>query len=202
MTQSIEQLLQNNQAWASDREAQEPGIFASQAKGQSPEFLWIGCADSRIPPNTLMNLKPGELFVHRNVANLVAPNDPNLISVLHYSVLALKVKHVILCGHYGCGGIKHAIDGQPFGVVDQWVQPVRELARDQTEALTPLQDQAYFDRLCELNVIRQVENLRQTNTIQQAWEAGQSLSIHAWIYQLESGQLKTLQDPVTGPLKD
>ena len=199
MNPSIQQLLDYNKTWATDRETREPGIFATQAKGQSPEFLWIGCADSRIPPNTLTGLQPGELFVHRNVANLVAPNDPNLLSVLHYSVLALKVKHVILCGHYGCGGIKHAIDGQPFGVVDDWVQPVRELAEEQSENLTPLNEQAYFDRLCELNVIRQVKNLSQTNSIQQAWDAGQPLAIHAWIYQLDSGQLKPLQDPITGP---
>jgi carbonic anhydrase len=199
MNPSIAQLLENNRNWASSREAREPGIFETQSKGQSPEFLWIGCADSRIPPNTITGLQPGELFVHRNVANLVAPNDPNLLSVLHYSVLALKVKHVILCGHYGCGGIQHAINGQPFGVVDEWVQPVRELLSENFQTLAPLPNEAQFDRLCELNVVRQVKNLRQTDTVKQAWEAGQSLAIHAWIYQLESGHIKVLQDPVTGP---
>lgn len=199
MNPSIAQLLENNRNWASKRETHEPGIFEKQAKGQSPEFLWIGCADSRIPPNTITGLEPGELFVHRNVANLVVSDDPNLLSVLHYSVLALKVKHVILCGHYGCGGIQHAINGQPFGVVDEWVQPVRELINDNSETLTPLPSEAQFERLCELNVLRQVENLRQTASIQQAWGAGQSLEIHAWIYQLESGQIKVLQDPIAGP---
>lgn len=199
MTQSIQKLLENNRTWASQRETQSPGIFTSQAKSQSPEFLWIGCADSRIPPNTITGLQPGELFVHRNVANLVVENDPNLLSVLHYSVLALKVKHVIVCGHYGCGGVKHAIDGPTFGVVDQWVKPIKQLAIEKDTALSPLEDQAYFDQLCELNVIHQVENLRQTDTVQQAWGAGQSLEIHAWIYQLESGHLKPLQDPITGP---
>ena len=197
MNPSIQQLLDNNQHWASERETREPGIFKAQAKGQSPEFLWIGCADSRIPPNTITGLEPGELFVHRNVANLVTPNDPNLLSVLHYSVLALKVKHVILCGHYGCGGIQHAINGKPFGVVDGWVEPVRELLNENSQTLTPLPDEAQFERLCELNVVRQVENLLQTTTIQQAWEAGQSLTIHAWIYELETGKIKVLQDPVT-----
>lgn len=202
MNPSISQLLENNRAWAANRESQTPGIFSEQASGQSPEFLWIGCADSRIPPNTITGLQPGELFVHRNVANLVTPNDPNLLSVLHYSVLALKVKHIILCGHYGCGGVKHAIDGQPFGIVDQWVQPIRELALKKTETLAPLNDQAHFDRLCELNVIQQVENLRQTATVLEAWKGGQSLAIHAWIYQLKNGQLKNLQDPITGPAEN
>ena len=186
-------LFENNKKWAEQTAEQKPGFFDQLAQQQAPEFLWIGCSDSRVPANEIVGLMPGELFVHRNVANLVVHTDMNCLSVLQYAVDILKVKHVIVCGHYGCGGIKAAIENSSHGLIDNWLNHVRDLQYRKTEELSKFTDQAdKMDRLCELNIIEQVINVGRTTILRDAWMRGQEVSIHSWVYGISDGLIRDL----------
>ncbi|MHB0936861.1 MAG: carbonate dehydratase [Armatimonadota bacterium] len=189
---SLPQLFQNNRAWAEQMTQNDPQFFRKLARQQTPEYLWIGCSDSRVPANEIVGLLPGELFVHRNVANLVLHTDLNCLSVLQYAVDVLQVKHVIVCGHYGCGGVRAAMEDASVGLVDNWLRPIREVWHRCQEEMLLLNDGERADRLCELNVMAQVANVGHTTIVQNAWRRGQSLMIHGWIYGIEDGLLKDL----------
>ncbi|MEQ5821550.1 carbonate dehydratase [Halomonas litopenaei] len=194
----IDNLLANNRAWA-DRICQEdPDFFARLAQQQSPEYLWIGCSDSRVPANQIIDLPPGEVFVHRNVANLLYHNDMNALSVVQFAVDVLKVRHIMIVGHYNCGGVRAAVTGGENGMVDNWLHSVRELYsmhRSELEHL-PLDEQV--DRMCELNVQSQVKTLCRTKIVQRAWQRGQALSVHGWVYGLSDGRVTDLECSVHG----
>ena len=193
MVLSLERLFANNRAWAARAVESDPRFFDKLLSQQQPEFLWIGCSDSRVPANEIVGLQPGELFVHRNVANLVVHTDLNCLSVLQYAVDSLRVQHVIVCGHYGCGGVTAALDGQRIGLVDNWLRHVQDIAHDHRQQLTSAGDRAArLDRLCELNVIEQVRHVCETTIVQDAFERRQPLSIHCWIYGLHDGRLRDL----------
>jgi len=196
----LDQLKQNNRAWAEGKLAVDPGFFKRMEGQQSPEYLWIGCSDSRVPANEIVGLEPGELFVHRNVANLAPPQDANYLSVLQFAVDVLKVKHVIVVGHYGCGGVKAAVDGKRRGLVDHWLHPIREVCTAHRRELDTIADaRARLDRLCELNVIRQVKNVASDVFVQDAWARGQSLGVHGWVYSLADGLVNDLDVTISGP---
>jgi len=189
----IKQLFENNREWARRTLEEEPGFFARLSAQQSPEFLWIGCSDSRVPANEIVGLLPGELFVHRNVANLVVHTDLNCLSVLQYAVDVLRVKHVIVCGHYGCGGVRAALNRDRLGLIDNWLRHVQDVVEQHQQLLAPIADiPGKVDRLCELNVIEQARHVCQTTIVQEAWGRGQALAIHGWIYGLQDGQLRDL----------
>ena len=189
----LRDLLANNRRWAAGMESRSPGFFSGLAAQQSPRYLWIGCSDSRVPANEIVGLPPGELFVHRNVANIVMHNDFSCLSVLQYAVDVLGVQHIIVCGHYGCGGVKAAWEGRQLGLVDNWLQPISGLAHGYRAALDKLPDDAQrFDRLCELNVLFQALRVCRTTIVQQAWDRGQDLTVHAWVYRLTDGLLRDL----------
>jgi carbonic anhydrase len=193
-------LAANNRRWAEAIKAKEPDFFERLSHQQTPDYLWIGCADSRVPANQIIGMDPGEVFVHRNVANLVLHTDLNLLSVLQFAVEYLKVKHVIVCGHYGCGGVDAAYGNKSLGLIDSWLRDIKDTYqrhRDELEAL-PSQE-ARVDRLCELNVMAQVRRVAQTPIIQKAWRRSQSLSIHGWIYSIRDGLLQDLQVRIGGP---
>ena len=193
----LNKLLNNNQSWASAIKAEDPNFFAELAKQQSPEYLWIGCSDSRVPANQIVGLKPGEVFVHRNIANVVVHTDLNCLSVMEYAINVLKVKHVIVCGHYGCGGVAASMQNQQVGIIDNWLRNIRDVYFHNQDALEELTDEkARVDRLCELNVAQQVINVTHTNIVQNAWLRGQELSIHGLIYDIRDGLLKQLITPV------
>lgn len=186
-------LFQNNRDWAARQLARDPSFFARLSAQQAPEYLWIGCADSRVPANEITGLLPGELFVHRNVANVVVHSDLNCLAVLQFAVDVLRVKHVIVCGHYGCGGVRAALEGARFGLIDNWlrhVQDVRAKHRDVLDALP--EGSARVDRLCELNVLEQTVNVCATSIVQDAWARDQPLAVHSWIYRLDDGWLRDL----------
>ena len=186
-------LLVNNQKWAQARVRENPDFFSRLVAQQAPTYLWIGCADSRVPANEIVNLPPGELFVHRNVANVVVHTDLNCLSVLQYAVDVLRVQHIIVCGHYGCGGVRAALTGAKLGLIDNWlrhVQDVRQKHAADVDAL-PIGDRE--DRLCELNVLEQAANVCETTIVQDAWDRGQSVTVHAWIYRLDDGLLRDLK---------
>lgn len=186
-------LFENNKKWVAKTLKRRPGFFKKLTLQQSPEYLWIGCSDSRVPANDIVGLLPGELFVHRNVANLVIHTDMNCLSVLQYAVEVLKVQHVIVCGHYGCGGVKAAIEDQSHGLIDNWLRHIRDIYLQHAEEIDSIKNAAErIDRLCELNVRRQVENVTNTTIVQEAWRSGVSLSIHGWIYSIENGLLRDL----------
>ncbi len=190
----LRDLLDHNQRWAKNKAEEDPGYFVKLSGLQSPEYLWIGCSDSRVPANVITGLEPGEVFVHRNVANLVHRGDINLLSVLEFAVETLGVKHIIVCGHYGCGGVNAAMDGHRHGVIDHWLQPIRDIADTFCEELENINDrQARLNRLCELSILAQVEGLSRTPIIQSAWERGKELQIHGWIYGLNDGLLRDLR---------
>ncbi|HVZ00251.1 MAG TPA: carbonic anhydrase [Dongiaceae bacterium] len=194
----LDHLKANNRAWAAGKVSADPDFFKRLLGQQAPEYLWIGCADSRVPANDIVGLDPGELFVHRNVANLAPPQDANYLSVLQFAIDVLKVKHVMVVGHYGCGGIRAAIDGQRRGLVDHWLHPIREVYHDHRHALQAIQDDdAMHNRLCELNVIRQVKNVASDVFIQEAWARGQPVSIHGWVYSLATGLVNDLDVTVS-----
>lgn len=194
----LERLLNENQQWASRITDGDPGFFQRLAKGQSPEYLWIGCADSRVPANQIVGLDPGEVFVHRNVANLVVHTDLNCLSVLQYAVDVLKVKHIIVCGHYGCGGITAALGQQSLGLIDNWLHHIQDVAHNHRNTLEAIADpEARCDRLCELNVIEQSKNVCRTTIVREAWRRGQELAVHGWIYRLTDGLLHELGMYVT-----
>ena len=189
----IEQLKANNRAWAEAKVAADPGFFKRLAGQQAPAYLWIGCSDSRVPANEIVGLDPGELFVHRNVANLAPPQDANYLSVLQFAVDVLKVKHILVVGHYGCGGVAAAVDGKRRGLVDHWLHPIREVCRDHSHELEAIPEgNTRLDRLCELNVIRQVKNVAEDVFVQDAWARGQTLSVHGWVYSLDNGLVNDL----------
>ena len=189
----LPELFANNRRWAERIEARQPGFFAGLAAQQAPRYLWIGCSDSRVPANEIVGLAPGELFVHRNVANLVLHNDFSCLSVLQYAIEVLGIEHVIVCGHYGCGGVMAAWQQRPLGLVDNWLQPIRDVAHLYREPLLRLpSDDQRIDRLCELNVLFQARRVCRTTMVQQAWENGRSLTVHAWVYRLSDGLLRDL----------
>ena len=189
----LEDLKANNAAWSKGKTQVDPQFFKRLENQQSPEYLWIGCSDSRVPANEIVGLDPGELFVHRNVANLAPPQDANYLSVLQFAVDVLKVKHVMVVGHYGCGGVAAAIDGQRRGLVDHWLHPIREVHAEHKHELDALPDEkTMLNRLCELNVIRQVRNVASDVFVQDAWARGQPLSVHGWVYSLGNGLVTDL----------
>ncbi len=189
---SLEIIFEQNRAWAERMLAEDPTFFVDNASQQHPEYLWIGCSDSRVPANQIMGLKPGEVFVHRNVANVVVHTDFNCLSVLQFAVEVLKVKHVIVGGHYGCGGVQAAMDPGILGIVSNWLQHVEDVHAKFGENLAGLDGQAKWDRMCELNVIEQVYNVTRTQIVQDAWKQNQPLTIHGLIYSLHDGLLKDL----------
>jgi len=191
------ELLANNRAWAAARIAEEPGFFDRLSRQQTPAYLWVGCSDSRVPANEIVGLPPGEVFVHRNIANVVVHSDLNALSVLEYAVDALRVRHVIVTGHYGCGGVRAALEGSRIGLVDNWLRHVQDVARVNRPLLEGLPFERQVDRLAQLNVIAQVENLCRTTIVQDAWRRGQVLSVHGWIYGLRDGLLGDLGVTVT-----
>lgn len=192
----IEKILRNNKNWADEITAKDATYFEQLAQGQSPEYLWIGCADSRVPANELLGLNPGEVFVHRNVANLVVHADFNSLAVIHYAVEYLRVKYIIVCGHYGCGGVEAAMSGKRFGLVDSWIRHVNDVINIHGEELAKLDDPKKFDRLCELNAIEQATHVSQSPPVLDAWERGQELTIYAMVYDLKDGLLKPVADPI------
>ncbi|HEV7252410.1 MAG TPA: carbonic anhydrase [Mesorhizobium sp.] len=195
----LDHLKKNNRAWAARKTAVDPGFFQRLVSQQAPEYLWIGCADSRVPANEIVDLDPGELFVHRNVANLAPPQDANYLSVLQFAVEVLKVKHILVVGHYGCGGVAAAVDGQRRGLVDHWLHPIREVAHDHRHELEAIPgEREKLDRLCELNVIRQVRNVASDVFVQDAWARGQALSVHGWVYSIADGLVNDLAVTVSG----
>lgn len=197
---TLDDLLERNRRWAEDVTARDPEFFPTLAKVQSPGYLWIGCSDSRVPANQIVGLLPGELFVHRNVANVVVHTDLNCLSVLQFAVDVLRVRDVIVCGHYGCGGVGAALRGERLGLIDNWlrhVMDVRDRHRDELAAIPS--GEARLDRLCELNVIAQVANVCETTVAQDAWQRGQSLTVHGWIYGLGDGRIRDLKASVSAP---
>lgn len=193
-------LFENNRKWAESVTADEPNFFSNLAKQQKPEYLWIGCADSRVPANQIVGLPPGGVFVHRNIANVVVHSDFNCLSVIEYAVAVLKVKHVIVCGHYGCGGVAAAAANKRVGLIDNWLRHIRDVREKYQPALNEIEDaEARLDKLCELNVVEQAMNVCHTSVVQTAWEDGQELSVHGWIYGLKDGLLHDLDMCVTSP---
>ena len=189
----LPQLFENNRRWAEGTEREHPGFFSELAAQQAPKYLWIGCADSRVPANEIVGLAPGELFVHRNVANLVLHNDFSCLSVLQYAIDVLRVEHVMIVGHYGCGGVIAALQELSLGLVDNWLQPIRDIAHMYRESLLALPtEEQRIDRLCELNVLFQARRVARTTIVQQAWERGQNLTVHGWAYRLTDGRLRDL----------
>jgi len=189
----IAALLDNNRRWAQGKVAVDPGFFKRLVAQQSPAYLWIGCSDSRVPANEIVNLDPGELFVHRNVANLAPPQDANYLSVLQYAIQVLKVRHILVVGHYGCGGVRAALTDARLGLIDHWLSPIREVARVHRQELDALPNEnAQVDRLCELNVLRQVENVATNPFVVDAWEKGADLTVHGWCYSIANGMVTDL----------
>jgi carbonic anhydrase len=184
----LDQLIENNRRWAHQKTEIDPEFFKRLVAQQSPEYFWIGCADSRVPANEIVNLDPGEMFVHRNIANLTPPQDANYLSVLQYAVQILKVKHILVVGHYGCGGVRAAIESQGDALIDHWLAPIREVAHSHQHELAEIGDDVQkFDRLCELNVIAQTRNVALTPIVANAWREGQPLTIHGWVYSIANG---------------
>ncbi|MBS0280384.1 MAG: carbonic anhydrase [Proteobacteria bacterium] len=196
----LDHLKANNRAWVDRMVAHDPEFFKRLENQQSPQYLWIGCSDSRVPANEIVDLAPGEIFVHRNVANLAPPQDANYLSVLQFAVDVLKVRHVIVVGHYGCGGIKAAVDGKRRGLIDHWLHPIREVAEEHRDELAAIGDtHKRHDRLCELNVMRQVRNVSSDVFVLDAWARGQPLSVHGWVYSLATGLVNDLSVTVRAP---
>ena len=189
---TLSDLLNNNQYWAQSLTARDPDYFPRLSKAQSPKYLWIGCSDSRVPANEVVGVMPGELFVHRNVANMVVSTDMNLLSVLQFAVDVLRVEHIIVCGHYGCGGVKAALSQQEYGLIDNWLRPLKGMRYQYREAFEGLTDKEEFDLLCQINVKRQVTNVCHTTLVQNAWYQGRQLSVHGWIYDMNSGLIEDL----------
>ncbi|MEN8776124.1 MAG: carbonate dehydratase [Polaribacter sp.] len=188
------QLLENNKDWVEKKLDNNPKYFEELSKGQNPPVLWIGCADSRVPANQITGTLPGEIFVHRNIANMVVHTDMNMLSVLDYAVNHLKVKHVIVCGHYGCGGVQAAMQNKSLGLINKWIRNIKEVYKDNFTELKKIKDdQKRFDRLVELNVIAQVYDLAKTSIIQHAWKKEEGLEIHGWVYGLNNGIIKDLK---------
>lgn len=196
----LDRLKRNNREWAERKIAADAGFFRRLEGQQTPEYLWIGCSDSRVPANEIVGLDPGEMFVHRNIANLAPPQDANYLSVLQFAVEVLKVKHIFVVGHYGCGGIAAAVDGRRRGLVDHWLHPIRETYETNRAELDAIGDtRKRLDRLCELNVIRQMKNVATDLFVRDAWARSQPLSVHGWVYSLSTGIITDLNVTVSGP---
>lgn len=187
-------LLENNKKWVDGKLAQDPNYFKKLAAGQQPPVLWIGCADSRVPANEIIGAEPGEVFVHRNIANMVVHSDMNMLSVLDYAVNVLQVKHIIVCGHYGCGGVQAAMTNKHIGLIDNWIRHIKDVYRLHREELDLITDEkARFNRFVELNVFEQVLDLGKTSIVQEAWERGQQLHVHGWVYDIHDGMINDLK---------
>lgn len=191
---SVETLFANNQAWSQQLQAQDPDFFRRLVQQQAPDYLWIGCSDSRVPANQIVGLLPGELFVHRNIGNVVVHSDLNCLSVIQFAVEVLRVRHIIVCGHYGCSGVAAALRSERIGLADNWLRHVQDVRDKHAERLAAVPDvaNARYDRLCELNVIEQVAHVCQTSIVGDAWARGQQLTVHGWIYGLHDGLLRDL----------
>jgi len=190
---TLEHLIENNRRWSERITRQEPDFFSRLAEQQSPEYLWVGCSDSRVAANTIVGLMPGEVFVHRNIANLVVHTDMNCLSVMQFAVEVLRVKHIIVTGHYGCGGVAAALDRKRHGLIDNWLRHIQDTANLYADVLSQISDaETRIDKLCELNVIEQVINASETTVVQDAWDRGQELTIHGWIYGLKDGLVRDL----------
>lgn len=195
----LHKLFEQNKQWAAEVKAAHPDFFPKLAQEQHPEYLWIGCSDSRVPANQIIAMPPGQLFVHRNIANLVLHTDLNCLTVIQYAVEVLKVRHIIVCGHYGCGGVRAALENQDHGLIDNWLQSIKELYRRHQEQLDALHDEDQrVNRLCELNVVAQVINVAQTTVVHNAWKRGQVLTVHGWLYSIQDGILRDMNVCVTG----
>ncbi len=198
----IDNLLDANLRWAATKTRMDPDYFRRLARLQAPDYLWVGCSDSRVPANEIVGLDPGELFVHRNIANLAPPQDINFLSVLQYAVEVLKVRHVIVCGHYGCGGVRAAMTRRRQGLIDHWLQPVRRLAHERADELRLIEDpEMRANRLCECNVAAQVEAIAANPFVRDAWRRGQPLTVHGWIYSIQDGLLRDLEVSVSAPVR-
>ena len=196
---NLNNLFENNKKWAETIKQSDPDFFMKLSRQQSPDYLWIGCSDSRVPANEIVGMMPGKIFVHRNIANLVIHTDINCLSVIQYAVEVLKVKHIIVCGHYGCGGIKAAINNEARGVIDNWLRYIKDIyLHHQSELDNKKSESERFDLLCELNVIEQVANVSHIGIVQKAWASGRELSIHGWIYRITDGILNDLGVCITG----
>jgi carbonic anhydrase len=196
---SYEKLLLENKAWAAERVADDPTFFTRLSKLQTPEYLWIGCSDSRVPANEITGTQPGEIFVHRNIANLVVNTDLNMLSVLQYAVEVLKVKHIIVCGHYGCGGVKAALTNNSIGIIDKWLRNIKDVHRFNREEVDSIENEEdRVDRMIELNVKEQVMNLAKTSIVQKAWKNSNTPHIHGWVYGLKDGLIKPIFEMPAG----
>lgn len=194
----LKYLFDKNKKWAENIKASDPDFFTKLSKQQNPEYLWIGCSDSRVPANEIVDMMPGEIFVHRNIANLVIHTDLNCLSVIQYAVEVLKVKHIIVCGHYGCGGIKVAMDSREHGLIDNWLRNIKDIYLNYQEIVDSLNNEKEkINLMCEFNVVEQVANICHTTILQKAWKSGQELGVHGWIYGIEDGILKDLNVCVT-----
>lgn len=189
---TIKHLFERNREWATAIKAENPDFFSMLSKQQNPEYLWIGCSDSRVPANQIVNMPPGAVFVHRNIANVVVHSDLNCLSVIQYAVEVLKVEHIVVCGHYGCGGVRAAMDDKQYGLLDSWLSHVKDVKRFNEDKLKGLSAQEQFDLLCELNVQEQFAHVCNTSVVQSAWEKGQELTVYGWIYSIENGILHSL----------
>lgn len=193
MSQFYAKILENNRKWVAEKTQNDPEYFSRLSEGQTPPLLWIGCSDSRVPANEITGTQPGEVFVHRNIANMVIHSDMNMLSVLDFAVNVLKVRHVIVCGHYGCGGVKAALGNANIGLIDNWIRHIKDVYRFHYRELDAIQDEkAKFDRFVELNVIEQVMDLAKTSIVQSAWNKKQDLWIHGWVYDIHDGLVKDL----------
>jgi len=194
----LKTLFENNKRWADGIKEKDPDFFTKLSKQQNPEYLWIGCSDSRVPANEIVGLIPGEVFVHRNIANLVVHTDLNCLSVIQFAVEVLKIKHIIVCGHYGCGGIKAAVENKDHGLIDNWLQHIRDIYRFHKIELDALaNDVAKYNILCEINVKEQVLNVCKTTIVKNVWNSGGELSVHGWIYDIKNGLLQDLDICIT-----
>lgn len=198
MSSHLDDLFNKNREWASKVTAEDPEFFSTLSKQQQPEYLWIGCADSRVPANQIVDLLPGEVFVHRNIANVVVHTDLNCLSVIQFAVDVLKVKHIMVVGHYGCGGIKAAMGTEEHGMIDNWLRHIKDVYRLHREELDAIEDEhTRFDRMCELNVVEQVANVCQSSIVQNAWKTGQELHVHGWCYSIDNGHITDLKRTVS-----
>jgi carbonic anhydrase len=200
MEKSYSRLIENNKTWVADQLQMDPAFFEKLSKGQSPEYLWIGCSDSRVPAESITGTEPGEMFVHRNIANMVVHSDMNLLSVLSYAVDVLKVKHIIVCGHYGCGGVMAAMKNQQFGLIDNWLRHIKDVYRYHHDELDAIQDETLrARRFVEVNVQEQVHDLGKTSIVQNAWKRNQPLHLHGWVYDIQDGLINDLGVNFTCP---
>ena len=197
MRNELQELLQKNKIWADQRINEDPDFFRRLADGQQPGYLWIGCSDSRVPSEKIVDAGPGELFVHRNIANQCNTHDLNILSVLQYAVEVLKVRHIIVCGHYACGGVKASLEAADHGLIDNWIRPIKQIYEDHKEDLGGLQEHEIVDKLCEWNVRKQVSNIAQSTILQKAWKNNQNISVNGLIYSIQTGRLSDLSCSIT-----